>query len=213
MLYFDHDTGASTDSKIMQLRIMCGGGAVDAYWYLVEHMHREMQPVCVGNADAMRVHCYMLCTEEETLRKWLETMFSTGLLVKTEDGEHAWSERARRNIEEYQAKREKASSAAEKRWSNASKDANAKRTQCKRNADAMPRKEKKRKDGIAIKSNTNPSASDVAAAAGAAPSEAAKSEEPRCPLCDEKMWRNRQLGKWECNICRNTYSDEKAVWS
>lgn len=67
MLYFDHSTGASTDPKIMQLRLECGGAAVDAYWYLVEQMHRDERPLCVRNANVMRVHCHTLCTDISTL--------------------------------------------------------------------------------------------------------------------------------------------------
>jgi hypothetical protein len=205
MLYFDHDASASTDRKIMQLRLMHGGAAVDAYWYFVERMHLDEKPVCVGNADAMRVHCYMLCTDIETLQKWLDAMFSTGLLWKTEDGLCAYSERAKTNIEAYQAKREKASSAAAKRWENAS----AKQTHSKRNANAKQtqcqEKKRKEKDGIAIKGNTNPSASSVAAAAKAAPLAA----KPDCPLCGVRMFRNTQIGKWQCPNCNDTFTDAK----
>ena len=208
MQYFDHSTGASTDPKVMQLRIVCGGAAVDAYWYFVEQMHHDMRPVCVGNADAMRVHCHMLCTDTETLQKWLDAMFSTGLLWKTDNGE-VCSERAMENIKRFEEKREKSQAAAAKRWENANakqthskRNANAKRTQCQQN-------KTKQKDGIAIKGNTNPSASSVAAAAVAAPLAAKRKLKPPCPLCGTPMKRNGQTAKWDCPNCMDSFTDSK----
>lgn len=194
MEYFNHDTTAATDPKIMQLRLECGGGAVDAYWYFIEQMHRNGDAVCVGNAAAMRVHCHTLCTDFGTLESWVNSMISAGLLQAVENGEKVISKRAAENIEAYKAKKEKASSAAKSRWENADAKPKAKRTQCKRNADAMPIKENKIKDSSAIKGTTNPSTSGVAAAEKSAPPAAP----PDCPDCDFPMFRNTQTGRWTC---------------
>ena len=63
MQYFDHSTDASTDPKVMQLRLEHDGAAVDAYWSLVEQMHREGCCVTVhGSAFSDRpmfIHCYL----------------------------------------------------------------------------------------------------------------------------------------------------------
>lgn len=51
-MYFDHSTTAATDPKVMQLRLEMGGAAVDAYWYLLEQMHRDERGICVCDAGA-----------------------------------------------------------------------------------------------------------------------------------------------------------------
>lgn len=206
MLYFDHDTGASTDPKIMQLRLECGGAAVDAYWYLVELMHREERGVCVGNAGAMRVHCHTLCATSEDFKAYVSAMLSAGLL-KSEDGETVYSERALDNVSGYQAKREKASSAAKSRWSNADAMQTHKQTQCERNATAMPRKEKKRNSSNATKSITTTKASGDAAGDKPAP----PSAKAYCPMCDSPAWKDN-LGVFHCNTCHDSYAREKVVW-
>lgn len=206
MLYFDHDTGASTDPKIMQLRLECGGAAVDAYWYLVELMHREERGVCVGNASAMRVHCHTLCTTQDDFKAYVSAMIAAGLL-KSEDGETVYSERALDNVSSYQAKREKASSAAKSRWNNADAVQPHKRTQCERNADAMPRKEKKRNSSNATKSITTTKASGDAATDKPAP----PSANAYCPMCDKPAWKD-SLGVFHCNTCHDSYAREKVVW-
>lgn len=202
MQYFDHSTAASSDERIVSLRLECGGAAVDAYWYFVEQMHRGERPVCIGNASAMRVHCHALCTDEESVRKWLEAMFSTMLLKADDDGKYVVSERAEKNIEAYRAKREKASSAANKRWGDADAMRTHKPKQCKRNADAMPTKQNKTKVSTAIRS-TKPYAVDGAVADGAAPPPA------RCPLCGERVWKNTQTGKYRCDSCCDEFAAEK----
>ena len=208
MLYFDHDTSASTDQKLMQLRLECGGAAVDAYWYLVEQMHREERAVCVGNAGAMRVHCHTLCTDERTLREWVSTMLSTGLLEASESGDEVYSNRALFNINEYQAKKEKASSAAKSRWSNADAKQPHKRTQSERNADAMLRKEKKRNSSNATKSITTTKQSGAAEAAEAAAPDCKK---PVCPMCEVEAWKDN-TGYYHCPNCHDQFTKDKVGW-
>ena len=99
MRYFDHSTDAATDTGIMLLRLECGGAAVDAYWYLVEQMHRDERDVCVGNARAMRVHCHTLCCTENDLETWVGAMVSAGLFEAGETDGTIRSKRAMGNIE------------------------------------------------------------------------------------------------------------------
>jgi tRNA(Ile2) C34 agmatinyltransferase TiaS len=113
------------------------------------------------------------------------------------------------NIKRFEEKREKSQAAAAKRWENANakqthskRNANAKRTQCQQN-------KTKQKDGIAIKGNTNPSASSVAAAAVAAPLAAKRKLKPPCPLCGTPMKRNGQTAKWDCPNCMDSFTDSK----
>lgn len=210
MLYFDHDASASTDPKIMQLRLECGGAAVDAYWYLVEQMHREEGAICIGDAGALRVHCHTLCAEKDEFKTWILAMISVGLMCSEDDTNTVYSPRAINNVNEYKAKREKASSAAKSRWSNADAEKTHKRKNCDRNATAMPIKEKKRNSSNAIKSITTANeTSAVAAAAKAAPTDEKK---PFCPMCDTPVWKNTQTGKYRCGTCFDEYDEGKAVW-
>lgn len=207
MLYFDHDTSASTDPKIIQLRLECGGAAVDAYWYLIEQMHREEHGVCVGNAAAMRVHCHTLCTEQKYFEKYVKSMISIGLLESDDGGEIVYSSRALDNISEYQTKRQKASSAAKSRWDNANAKQPQKRKQCERNANGMPIKEKKSSNTTRI---TTPllDASGDAATGKTAPPYARKA---LCPMCEKPTWKD-SLGVHHCDTCHDTYAKEKVVW-
>lgn len=208
MQYFDHATDAATDPKIMQLRLECGGSAVDAYWYLVEQMHRDERSLCVRNASVMRVHCHTLNTDEKTFETWVSAMLEIGLLAYSEDGESVVSNRAMENVERYQAKQEKASSAAKSRWGNADAKQTHKRTQYKRNADAMPTKQNKTKDSNAINGITNPAQSGVAAAASAAPPARAV-----CPMCEVPLWRNTQTGRYHCDACHDNWEEGKVRWA
>lgn len=57
------------------------------------------------------------------------------------------------------------------------------------------------------KKNHSSVASDGAAAAGAAPSAA-----PHCPLCGVKVFRNTQLGRYECPNCHDTFDNDQVGW-
>ena len=205
MLYFDHDTSASTDPTIMQLRLEHGGAAVDAYWYLIELMHKEEREVYVGNAGALRVHCHTLCVDDATLGSWIYSMCEIGLITCSEDEGTIESVRAMENIEKYQGKREKARSAALVKWSNA----NAERTQCERNA--KKRKEKKRNSSNATKSITTTKAPSDAAAAKAAPTVADDSRAPHCPLCDALLLFDVKTGGWRCGT-DGSIVEREVVW-
>ena len=210
MEYFDHSTDASTDTELTALRLEFGGAAVDAYWYVIEQMHKHERPLCVGNALAMRAHCHVLCTDFSTLEKWLEAMVSLGLFHSDEKGENLISNRAARNIEAYKGKREKAMSAAKSRWDKADAKQPQKRTQCKRNADAMPTKQNKTKVFNALESIKKPNADGDAAAAEAAPPQ--RKKDPFCPMCSSKLWPNPQTGKLDCASCLDSFDAGKAVW-
>lgn len=210
MQYFDHNVNAATDPKVMQLRLEQGGAAVDAYWYLIEQMHRDERPICVCNASAMRVHCHTLCTDADTLEKWLESMVLIDLLSFDESGENVYSERTMKNIDKYQSKQEKARSAAESRWGNANVKQTHKRTQCKRNADALPTKQNKTNRSNATKGITSSIASDGADAGETAPPPQGK---PYCPKCGSKVWKNPQTGRFDCDECRSELKASEVVWS
>lgn len=206
-MYFDHSTTAATDPKVMQLRLEMGGAAVDAYWYLLEQMHRDERGICVCDAGALRVHCHTLCTGEDELKTWVSAMVSIGLFEQDPDSGEIISPRAAQNIETYKAKSEKARSSAKARWENADAKRPHKRAQSGGKQNAMLTKQNKTKGSSALKSTTTLPATGGAAAAGAAPAVAAKN--PVCPLCQSKLYRNKQTAKWECPTCYDTFTDEQ----
>lgn len=123
MRYFDHDTSASDDDKIMALRMDCGGAAVDAYWAVLEKIYRDETPLVLSDNQAgTKALTHRLCVGFEQLRTWCMAMVDVGLLVEKEDwenvlglgkndDEHAVilvSERAMDNITAYNEKCETA---------------------------------------------------------------------------------------------------------
>ena len=195
MLYFDHDTGASGDDKINALRVMHGGAAVDAYWFLVERIYREERPLCIRNAGVMHGFAHSLCTDLDTLSAWIDGMAQLELLSEDGDG-NIMSKRAEGHIEAFRSKSRNASQAAKTRW----EKANAEGSESKRNASAKrpQSQEKKRKEkvGSAPKgSTTKPGVSDGAAAADAAPT---STPPPRCPECGGLTKIDVAGGFWRC---------------
>lgn len=112
MLYFNHDTQASKDDKIIALRSAMGGAAVDAYWTIIELIHRDETELVLGeNQMLTKSVSAWLFTDEKTLMQWVEYMLEVGLLVlcdRTSESVIVTSERARGNIVAYQQKAETA---------------------------------------------------------------------------------------------------------
>ena len=109
MKYFDHDTEAYKDDKIMLLRREFGGAAVDAYWTLLEVIYREeTQLKPRQNPVGLLSVSMFLLVDEQQLREWVDGMAKYGLLEveKDADGniETISSERAIDNIERYVAR-------------------------------------------------------------------------------------------------------------
>lgn len=183
MQYFDHDTNASSDPKIIELRITCGGAAVDAYWYFLERMYMDEDSICIcnGNANAMRVHAHCLCIDVDTLCEWVQSMINIGLLRADEDDPNKLtSDRVKANIAQYHEKAEKRRSAANKRWGKDGDDASGMQVQSKSNA--KKRKENKRKESSAIKSTTTLSGVGAAVEKSTPPP---SKKHPRCKHCRE----------------------------
>lgn len=112
MLYFNHDTQASKDDRIIALRSFMGGAAVDAYWTIIELIHRDETELVFGeNQMLTKSVSAWLFTDEKTLMQWVEYMLEVGLLVlcdRTSESVIVTSERARGNIVAYQQKVETA---------------------------------------------------------------------------------------------------------
>lgn len=105
MKYFDHDTEAYKDDKIVLLRRECGGAAIDAYWTILEVIYRqetEIKPT--ENRFGFASVCFFLQVSEEQLNEWIDAMVKYGLLEKTEDESgivSISSPRAEETISEY----------------------------------------------------------------------------------------------------------------
>lgn len=63
-------------------------------------------------------------------------------------------------------------------------------------------KDKDREKSFSKEKNFSPPKASVGAAA-------AKAAPPRCPLCESKLVRNTQTGRWECTGCYETYDRDR----
>lgn len=215
MKYFDHDTTAGGDDKIISLRLECGGAAVDAYWVILEQLYRDETPLDIlGNQHVNRSVCHRLATDSETLKTWIFAMLEIGLLEKAvENDTSIHSPRATENIKAYRDKCETARQNGKKggrkptKKPKANQDGNQTLTDAETKGQANKRKEKKdigsHKDYL-ISSYDAP----VAAAASAAPNAPKKT---LCPLCELPVWKNTQTGKWYCENCREDYAKDKVI--
>lgn len=110
MKYFEHDVTAHKDDKIILLRKVHGGAAVDAYWTLLEIIYRNEKPIKTNQKPlGLASVSFFLQVEETTLQEWIDTMCELGLFSKEEDSEDSitlCSPRAEANIESYKERSE-----------------------------------------------------------------------------------------------------------
>lgn len=150
-IYFSHDTNASNDPKLVNIRISFGWAGIGMYWAIIEALHKERDGKLPEGLISSMIYDYF-CHEEirtstkmrDDAKPFEETLYLTDLLVKS-DGTTT-SKRVQENLEEINSKIEKGREGAFKRWgkdSNNSKvNANPMATQWEPNAI----KEKKRKE-------------------------------------------------------------------
>ena len=109
MKYFDHDSTAGNDDKIVSLRLMHGGAAVDAYWCILEELYRcETEFKTEKNQAGFLSLSHRLCIDVEELSTFVSAMVDVGLLEASDDGNAVFSERAKANIETYHKRQETA---------------------------------------------------------------------------------------------------------
>lgn len=107
MKYFEHDTEAYKDDKIVLLRREHGGAAIDAYWTIIEIIYRnetELKPN--ANPSVFESVSFFLQVSIEELQTYIQGMLKYGLLVETDDG-CLTSPRALENIDDYQSRCQK----------------------------------------------------------------------------------------------------------
>lgn len=208
MRYFDHDTSASDDDKIMALRLECGGAAVDAYWAVLELIYRDETELVVSeNQPKTKSLCHRLCVGFEQLRTWLQAMVLVGLLTAENGAENCGddavsygSPRASENIERYAERKETARQNGRKGGRKPKQNRTETKSVSKKNREeSKPETKEKEKLLVTHKGLPNSCASDGAAAAKAAPASA------RCPRDGAKLWRNTQTGRLHCPECMETF--------
>lgn len=149
-IYFSHDTNASNDPKIINLRVYCGWEGVGIYWAIIEALHKEIN----GELSKELISSLILdfyYQEEEKAKKLEKYLYATALLIDCNG--NTTSKRVKENLNEINKKSITARDNANKRWlktpentNENTNNANAMRSQSKRNAI----KEKKRKENIIL---------------------------------------------------------------
>lgn len=112
MFYFDHDTSASKDSRILMLRKQYGGAAVDAYWSIIEVLYTEEKPLGFSDENPEIFALSMwLCCDLSDLETWVHAMLRIGLLIDVSENDSEiklWSERVGERVSEFLEKQETA---------------------------------------------------------------------------------------------------------
>lgn len=147
MRYFDHDTTATKDDKVVALRMEHGGEAVFCYWAILEKIYADEAPVRIDETDAeTKALTVWLGFGFEVLKKYVSSMVAVGLFETVEnDVFTVTSERAMENIAAYRGKCETARRNGKKggrkprQKPNANQSANQPQSDCQ----AKKRKEKK----------------------------------------------------------------------
>lgn len=180
MLYFDHSTTAATDSRIAELCIECGCGAVAAFWVIVEQIYRDETGLVLfenqaGNRPVTKVVSHWLNVGETQLMEWVSAMLDIGLLEMDEQKPGAvTNKRATANIAAYHEKRETARQngkrGGRKPVQNPTRKPTRKPTANQTRTDAETGCEANKTKGFGLdKPNQKPCTTGVAAAAKAAP--------------------------------------------
>lgn len=218
MEYFNHDTTAGGDDKIIALRLECGGAAVDAYWVILEQIYRdETELDFFGNQHLTRSVCHRLATDEKTLKTWISSMLEIGLLESNEkNGGAVYSERAFSNIQAYKLKVETARQNGKKGGRKPTKKPKENQSQNRKETDAKTdvkaNKIKENKDFGLHKVNQKSFTESAATAASAASLSDEKQAAPHCPMCDSLLRFDARKSTWNCYGCNDTFDHERINW-
>lgn len=198
MKYFDHDTNAMNDDRIVALRIECGIEAVYCYWGILEKMYADEAPVRIAENDPeTKALSYRLAVAYQTLSEYCKAMEAVGLLEFSTEDETYTSARAMENIRAYRERCEKARLSGQK----GGRKANAKHSLSKRQANAKLRKEKKVVDTYTVSTTTVADGADADKSAPPA---------PECPLCGTELQATGIASEpWWCNNCSTGFSVKK----
>ena len=109
--YFNHDSSARTDLRIIKLRAKLGYEGYGIFWALLELLFTEENKLCVDDYTEI---AFGLQTDPKILKQVIEDFD----LFVVDDG-CFYSKRLNKQIEEINAKSNKAKENASKRWKNA----------------------------------------------------------------------------------------------
>ena len=109
--YFNHDSSARTDLRIIKLRSKLGYEGYGVFWALLELLFTEENKLCVDDYSEI---AFGLQTDPKILKQVIEDFD----LFTLED-DCFYSKRLNKQIEEINAKSNKAKENASKRWKNA----------------------------------------------------------------------------------------------
>ena len=131
--YFNHDSNARHDYRVMKMRAKLGMESYGIFWALLEMLFTEENKICIDDYDTL---AFGLQCDSKILKKVIEDFD----LFVIEDG-CFYSKRLNKQIESINSKSAKAKENASKRWNNA----NAKDSHSQRNASRVEVKEDKSK--------------------------------------------------------------------
>jgi uncharacterized protein YdaU (DUF1376 family) len=120
--YFNHDSTARNDYRVVKMRAKLGMEAYGIFWALLEMLFTEENKLCIDDYDSL---AFGLQCDAKILKQVIEDFD----LFVIDDG-CFYSKRLNKQIEEINAKSNKAKENASKRWNNA----NAMQTQSDSNA-------------------------------------------------------------------------------
>ena len=120
--YFNHDSSARFDYRIIKMRAKLGMESYGVFWALLEMLFTEENKLCVDDYDTL---AFGLQCDSKILKQVIEDFD----LFVIEDN-CFYSKRLNKQIQEINNKSNKAKENASKRWNNA----NAKQPQSQRNA-------------------------------------------------------------------------------
>ena len=110
--YFNHDSTARNDYRVIKMRAKLGMEAYGIFWSLLEMLFTEENKLCVDDYDSL---AFGLQCDPKILKQVIEDFD----LFVIEDN-CFYSKRLNRQIEEINTKSNKAKESASKRWNNAS---------------------------------------------------------------------------------------------
>ena len=139
--YFNHDSSARTDLRIIKLRAKLGYEGYGVFWALLELLFTEENKLCVNDYSEI---AFGLQCDPKMLKQVIENFD----LFTVED-DCFYSKRLNKQIEEINAKSNKAKENASKRWNNAkAKEPHSGRIASKVEVEAKVEVKKSNKKGV-----------------------------------------------------------------
>lgn len=114
--YFPHDTSASSDPKLINLKIRFGWKALGMYWCLIEALHRGKHGELKSSMVTSMIQDFF--SQEDDPSQWMayETALYTNVLLIRITNDMTTSERVKFNLTQQTTKSEKARENILKRW-------------------------------------------------------------------------------------------------